>query len=74
MKYVLLFWTLLSLGLLSHVEPAAAGAAEGKSLFDSQCSNCHTTVVGENGFGPSLAEVIGRPSGGLADYHFGAGP
>src|SRR4029077_1560014 len=70
MKYVLLASTLLSLGLLSHSEPAAAGAAEGKSLFDSQCSNCHTTVVGKNGFGPSLAEVIGRPSGGLADYHY----
>ena len=70
MKYAPLVPMLLALGLLSHSEPAPAGAAEGKSLFDSQCSNCHTTVVGKNGFGPSLAEVIGRPSGGLADYHY----
>jgi cytochrome c len=70
MKYVPLASILLSLGLLSHAKPAAAGAAEGKSLFDSQCSDCHTTVVGKNGFGPSLAEVIGRPSGGLADSHY----
>jgi alcohol dehydrogenase (cytochrome c) len=34
-KYVLLASTLLSLGLLRHSEPAAAGAAEGKSLFDA---------------------------------------
>ena len=32
--------------------------------------SCHTTVVGKNGFGPSLAEVFGRSSGGLADYHY----
>jgi alcohol dehydrogenase (cytochrome c) len=53
-----------------HCEAALAGAIEGKTAFENQCSNCHTTVVGKNGFGPSLAELIGRPSGGLADYHY----
>jgi alcohol dehydrogenase (cytochrome c) len=42
----------------------------GKTVFENQCSNCHTTVVGKNGFGPSLAGVIGRRSGGLSGYPY----
>src|SRR5580658_4373690 len=70
MKHLLIASTVISAGLLSHPLTAVAGATEGKTVFDNQCSNCHTTVVGKNGFGPSLAEVIGRSSGGLADYHY----
>jgi cytochrome c2 len=46
---------------------AAGDAVAGKTVFENQCSICHTTVVGKNGFGPSLAGVLGRRSGALAD-------
>jgi alcohol dehydrogenase (cytochrome c) len=70
MNFVLRASTLAFVGLLTHAATAVGGATEGKAVFDNQCSNCHTTVIGKNGFGPSLAEVIGRSSGGLADYHY----
>ena len=49
---------------------AAGDAAAGKTVFANQCSSCHTVVVGKNGFGPSLAEVIGRQAGSLAGYTY----
>ena len=60
------------LGLLSATSAAhAAGdAVAGKVAFDNQCAACHTTVIGKNGFGPSLAGVTGRKSGTLAGYAY----
>src|SRR5262245_29564029 len=49
---------------------AAGDAAAGKTAFETQCSSCHTTAVGKNGFGPSLAQVIGRKAGGLAGFGY----
>jgi cytochrome c2 len=49
---------------------AEGDAAAGKTVFENQCSNCHTTTVGKNGFGPSLAAVTGRRSGGLHGYQY----
>jgi alcohol dehydrogenase (cytochrome c) len=51
---------------------AGGDAAAGQVAFENQCSICHTTVVGRNGFGPSLAKVFGRRSGELADYKYSA--
>src|ERR1700676_5293744 len=45
---------------------AAGDAAAGETVFANQCASCHTTEVGKNGFGPSLAAVLGRRAGGLA--------
>jgi cytochrome c2 len=51
--------------------PALAGdAVAGKAAFGNQCAVCHTVAVGKNGFGPSLAQVIGRHSGSLKDYNY----
>jgi cytochrome c2 len=36
--------------------------AEGQKLFDTQCASCHTVKPGANGFGPSLAGVVGTSS------------
>src|ERR1700716_975998 len=47
---------------------AAGDPVAGKPAFETQCAACHTTAVGKNGFGPSLAQVIGRKSGGLAGF------
>ncbi len=67
---ILVVSTCVCVSLWLHCGAVLAGATEGKAVFDNQCSNCHTTVIGKNGFGPSLAEVIGRTSGGLSDYHY----
>jgi glucose dehydrogenase len=56
---------------LFHGQAHAAGdAAAGKTVFANQCSSCHTVEVGKNGFGPSLAAVLGRKAGGLAGFTY----
>ncbi|WP_051378711.1 PQQ-binding-like beta-propeller repeat protein [Derxia gummosa] len=57
------------------VSPAPAGtptgdAGAGKTVFDNQCAACHTATPGRNGFGPSLAGVVGRRAGSLRGYHY----
>jgi alcohol dehydrogenase (cytochrome c) len=65
-----------SLGILAALvvpfTPAKAqGSAEaGKKVFETQCSSCHTTTAGAQGFGPSLAAVLERRAGTLAGYHY----
>jgi cytochrome c2 len=49
---------------------AAGDPAAGKTAFETQCASCHTISVGKNGFGPSLAQVIGRKAGGLAGFTY----
>jgi alcohol dehydrogenase (cytochrome c) len=49
---------------------AAGDAVAGKTVFANQCSSCHTAEVGKNGFGPSLAAVLGRKAGGLAGFTY----
>jgi cytochrome c len=64
-------FALTSTAILSCQHALAAGdAVAGKTVFENQCSICHTTVVGRNGFGPSLEGVFGRHSGGLPDYKY----
>ena len=56
---------------LFHQRGYAAGdAAAGKTVFANQCSSCHTVEVGKNGFGPSLAGVLGRKAGSLAGFNY----
>src|ERR1700675_79189 len=65
-------WVLTILGcLLAGTGARAEGDAEaGKTVFANQCASCHTTVVGKDGFGPSLAAVMGRRSGGLSGFKY----
>jgi alcohol dehydrogenase (cytochrome c) len=49
---------------------AQGDAAAGKTVFENQCASCHTTVVGTNGFGPSLANLSGRKAGSLEGYKY----
>ena len=46
--------------------------AEGEKAFESQCASCHTVKHGVNGFGPSLAGVVGRPAGKAPGYQYSA--
>jgi len=61
---------LATASLLCGHARAAGDAAAGKTVFANQCSSCHTTEVGKNGFGPSLAAVLGRKAGGLAGFTY----
>ncbi len=57
--------------LLCGFQPTSSGdAAAGKTVFQNQCASCHTTEVGKNGFGPSLAGVVGRKSGSLSGFKY----
>ena len=44
--------------------------AQGEKRFESQCASCHTVKPGVNGFGPSLAGVVGRPAGSVPGYTY----
>ena len=49
---------------------AQADATAGRTVFENQCSSCHTTEAGKNAFGPSLAGVIGRHAGTATGYKY----
>jgi alcohol dehydrogenase (cytochrome c) len=61
--------TSMAIVVCSHAY-ADGDAAAGRTVFENQCSNCHATVVGRIGFGPSLSGVLGRRSGGLPGYTY----
>ncbi len=44
--------------------------AQGQKLFETQCVSCHTVKPGVNGFGPSLAGVVGKPAGKAPGYTY----
>jgi alcohol dehydrogenase (cytochrome c) len=60
----------VALSALLFRSALAGDAAAGKAAFGNQCAVCHTVAVGKNGFGPSLAQVIGRHSGALKDFNY----
>jgi alcohol dehydrogenase (cytochrome c) len=49
---------------------AQGNATAGKTVFENQCASCHSTEPGKQGFGPSLAGVMGRQSGILPGFTF----
>jgi cytochrome c len=49
---------------------AAADAAAGKQVFETQCAACHSLDPDDPGMGPSLKGVVGRKSGALDDYDY----
>ncbi|MGE5471763.1 MAG: c-type cytochrome [Bacteroidota bacterium] len=59
----------LMLGLLSMQHAIAAGdAKKGADVFAEECGDCHSVTPGKNKKGPSLAGVIGRKAGSVADF------
>ena len=69
-RAVLVTLVLVTSSFLCGQARAAGDAAAGKTVFANQCASCHTTEVGKNGFGPSLAAVLGRKAGGLAGFTY----
>src|SRR5215510_11640492 len=52
---------------------AQQDVADGQKAFEAQCASCHTVKPGVNGFGPSLAGVVGRPAGHVAGFKYSGG-
>src|ERR1700680_1593168 len=66
-------WLVLGAVLLGgHQANADGDAAAGKTVFENQCASCHSTGAGGEGFGPSLAGVVGRKSGTAAGFGYSA--
>jgi cytochrome c len=49
---------------------AAGDAAKGQQVFQAQCAACHSTKPGVALFGPSLADVYGKPAAGMKGYAY----
>jgi alcohol dehydrogenase (cytochrome c) len=57
--------------LLGHSAAVAADdAAAAGRIFDAQCTVCHSNQPGVNGFGPSLAGVVGRGAAIIRDFKY----
>lgn len=52
---------------LSGFSLDTARAADGASLFDQECADCHS-LKGKNKKGPTLAGIIGRKSASVTDF------
>jgi len=55
---------------ISQYSHAVGNIDTGTTSFENQCSICHTTIVGKNGFGPSLAEIFWRRAGSVPNYKY----
>jgi cytochrome c len=67
----LLLATFASGVALSSIGRATAqDAAAGATVFKSQCGICHSPQAGRNLVGPSLFDVVGRPAGKVAGFHY----
>jgi alcohol dehydrogenase (cytochrome c) len=64
-------WFVLAALLLSGTHAFGQGnVTAGKTVFENQCASCHSVEPGKQGFGPSLAAIMGRQSGALPGYNF----
>jgi cytochrome c len=64
-------WLFLGGSLLAGGQALAAGdAAKGQQVFQSQCAACHSTSPGVTLFGPSLADVYGKPAASVKGYAY----
>ena len=49
---------------------AAGDPAKGQQVYQSQCAACHSTSPGVALFGPSLADVYGKPAASVKGYAY----
>ncbi|TMG84026.1 MAG: c-type cytochrome, partial [Betaproteobacteria bacterium] len=62
-----LFATLLAFGASAVGQDEVA---QGQKQFEAQCAACHAVKPGVNGFGPSLAGVVGKAAGKAPGYTY----
>jgi cytochrome c len=60
---------LIALSALATPASAEGDAGKGEKIF-ARCKACHTIEVGKNKVGPSLAGVVGRHAGAIADFKY----
>jgi cytochrome c len=53
-------------------DAVAADPAAGQKIFKARCGICHAVVAGENGVGPTLFGVVGRPAGSVPGFQYTA--
>jgi cytochrome c2 len=51
---------------------ADADAEAGARVFRTQCGACHVVEAGKNRVGPSLHNIVGRPSGQVEGFRYSA--
>lgn len=66
--HLLLTLILLMSTNVAFAQKTAGDSANGKFLFDHQCSLCHSLTI--NRAGPILAGVYGRKAGHLSDFSY----
>ena len=62
----------ITLTTLVAVRAFAGDAAAGEKLFKAKCAVCHAVEPGKNKIGPSLAGIVGRPSGSVEGFKYSA--
>lgn len=60
----------LCLALLSTPPAVAQDSVAGSGLFAEQCASCHSVTKGDNGTGPALAGMAGKPAGEVAGFSY----
>ena len=55
---------------LATAASAAGDPAEGKEVFEAECSVCHAVEAGKTKVGPSLAGVVGRKAASVEGYPY----
>jgi cytochrome c len=60
---------LIALSALATPASAEGDAGKGEKIF-ARCKACHTIEAGKNKVGPSLAGVVGRHAGAIADFKY----
>jgi cytochrome c len=60
----------IALAILAAAPAFAADAANGEKQFKMKCGLCHTVEPGKNKIGPSLAGIVGRPSGSIEGFKY----
>src|SRR5262249_46176523 len=64
-------WFVPAALLLSGTQGLAQGdVTAGRTVFENQCASCHSTEPGKEGFGPSLAAIMGRQWGTLPGFNY----
>lgn len=58
------------LALTALAAAPARAADDGEQLFKRYCAVCHSTESGQNKVGPSLAGIVGRPSGDEDGFNY----